>query len=564
MIILKSRRNHKTLRHLNRYREVLSVLLKYGFQDLISSRQYRDMAARDKKSVAEEGKKHKHGYTHWERVRMALEELGPTYIKVGQIMSNRPDLLTEGLIRELEKLQRRVAPYPAKEARRIIEEDLGKPVGELYRTFDNEPIASASIAQVHRATLFSGEEVVVKVRRPRIEETINTDIEILIRIAGIFERLFLKSQALDPVAIIKEIGKSLNREINFVNEAMNIEKFAANFKGTPSLVVPAVYRDLTSRRVITMEYIDGTHVAELEILKSKSLDTKAIADEGTKLVLEQIFEHGFFHADPHPGNVMVLDDGRICFLDFGMMGYVLPKHRNYLSTIMMGIIQQDYENITRALVEFAGAERLDNLDDLEYEIFVLVESYAHLPLKDLNMGEVLPKIVSVILDYNLSLPAGIFMLSKAIITIEGVGRKLDPDYDMVSRIEPFAKQMIKRRLKPDRLKKEFVSAAVDLHDLLKSLPEDTKRIINVLKSGRIKIDFDQGGLFNLFRRFSTITNRLTLSIIFASFVMGAGLLFNANPPPMWRGYPILGLIGVAGAAVSGLWLLVAIIRKPKQ
>ncbi len=502
MNIFSRRGFKKTRRHIHRYREIISVFLKYGFRDFITRSHIREVPAGEKQKASKSGKINLKQYSHWERIRMALEELGPTFIKLGQIMSNRPDLLSPELIRELEKLQTRVPPFPYDEAKKLIETELGNPLRTIFARFDREPVASASVAQAHKARLKSGEEVIVKVQRPNIEETINTDIEILVRLAGIFERLILQAETLDTVSILKEFGKSLNREIDFINEAMHIEKFAANFQGESSLVVPAVFREYSSKRVLTMEFIDGIHVSELERLHRKGIDTKKIADTGTRLVLEQIFEHGFFHADPHPGNVMVLDDGRICFLDFGMMGMILPKHRSYLSNIMVGIVNQDAGGITKSLIDFSRSENIENVENLEYEIFVLSEQYSHLPLKDINMGDLLPKMLSIILDYDLRLPANIFMLTKALITIEGVGRRLDPEYDLMSHIEPFAKQLIRRRFKADRLKKDALSAAVRMRDLLADLPDDAKEIINVLKSGKTKIDFERGGLHQVFRRIS--------------------------------------------------------------
>jgi ubiquinone biosynthesis protein len=551
----------KTRRHIHRYREIISIFLKYGFRDFITRGHIRGVPAGEKQKASKSGKINLKQYSHWERVRMALEELGPTFIKLGQIMSNRPDLLAPELILELEKLQTRVPPFPYDEAKKLIEAELGKPLRTVFARFDLEPVASASIAQAHKARLKSGEEVIVKVQRPNIEETINTDIEILKRLAGIFEHLILQAETLDAVNVIDEFGKSLNREIDFINEAMHIEKFAANFQEESSLVVPAVFRDYSSKRVLTMEFIDGTHVSELKRLHEKGIDTKKIADTGTRLVLEQIFEHGFFHADPHPGNVMVLDDERVCFLDFGMMGMILPKHRNYLSNIMVGIVNQDAGGITKSLIDFSRSENIENRENLEYEIFVLSEQYSHLPLKDINMGDLLPKMLSVILDYELRLPANIFMLTKALITIEGVGRRLDPEYDLMSHIEPFAKQLIRRRFKADRLKKDALSAAVRMRDLLADLPDDTKEIIKVLKSGKTKIDFERGGLQQVFRRLGNITNRLTLSIVFASLVIGSALMFNSMVPPLWRGIPVIGLAGLGGAVITGVLLFVTILRK---
>ena len=560
MKLFSRRQFLKTRRHLHRYREIIGIFLKYGFRDVITKSHIREIPAAEKQKASKSGKINLKQYSHWERIRMALEELGPTFIKLGQIMSNRPDLLSPELIWELEKLQTGVPPFPFEEAKKLIESELGKPMQSVFQRFDREPVASASVAQAHRARLKSGEEVIVKVQRPNIEETINTDIEILMRLAGIFERLILQAETLDAVSIIEEFGKSLNREIDFINEAMHIEKFAANFEGEKSLVVPAVFRECSTKRILTMEFIDGTHVSEMKKLREKRIDTKKTADIGTRLVLEQIFEHGFFHADPHPGNVMVLEDNRICFLDFGMMGMILPKHRNYLSNIMVGIVNQDAEAISKSLINFSRSGGIENREELEYEIFVLSEQYSHLPLKDINMGDLLPKMLSIILDYNLRLPANIFMLTKALITIEGVGRKLDPDYDLMSHIEPFANELIKRRFKPDRLKKDALTTAVKMRDLMSKLPEDTGEIIDVLKSGKTKIDFERSGLHQVFRRLGNITNRITLSIVFASLIIGSALTFNSMVPPLWRGMPLLGLAGLAGALLTGVLLFITILR----
>lgn len=560
----RKKRLYRTRRQLQRFREIIGVFLKYGFRDFVTRKHIREMRPGDKQKAVRRSTVNIQEYSYWERIRMALEELGPTFIKLGQIMSNRPDLLPVELLKELEKLQTRVPPFPFEDVKTILHEELDKPMRSIFRNFDEVPVASASIAQAHKARLSTGEEVIVKVQRPAIEEMINTDIEILTRLAGIFERLILKSEVLDTVSILEEFGKSLNREIDFLNEAMHIEKFAANFKGNKDIVVPGIFRQYTSKRVLTMEYIDGIHVLEMEKLESSGIDTKKVAETGTRLVLEQIFEHGFFHADPHPGNVMVLRDGKICFLDFGMMGMILPKHRNYLSNIMLGIVNQDAEGITKALIDFSRSDSVQNREGLEYEIFVLSESYSHLPLKDINMGDLLPKMLSVILDYDLRLPANIFMLTKALITIEGVGRKLDPDYDIVSHMEPFAKQLIKRRFKPERLKKDALSAAVQMRDLLKDLPEDTRQIIDVVKSGKTKIDFEQGGLHNFFRRLGNITNRITLSIVFASLIIGSALMLNSGVPPLWRGVPVLGLLGLGGAVLSGVLLFLTIVRNNKR
>ena len=287
---------------------------------------------------------------------------------------------------------------------------------------------------------------------------------------------------------------------------------------------------------------------------------KRIARTGADLILTQIFEHGFFHADPHPGNVMVLDDGRICFLDFGMMGMILPKHRRHLSDIIIGIVNQDSRKLARSLIEFSRSESIPAPDRLEYEVFELVESYAHLPLKDINMGELIPKMLSIVFDHNLRLPPNMFMLSKALITIEGVGSRLDPDFNMMERVDPFARKLIMRRFSPERLGKSAYSSASDVLSILESLPEDTQEMIKVLKSGRLKLDFENTGLNPIFTQANRIVNRLTFSVIFAALIIGSALLLHARVPPLWHGLSLIGIAGFLPAAVMGFWLLVSVVR----
>lgn len=312
-----------------------------------------------------------------------------------------------------------------------------------------------------------------------------------------------------------------------------------------------------------MEYIQGTHVLNLAEIESQDVDLKRVARIGADLILAQIFEHGFFHADPHPGNLMVLEDGRICFLDFGMMGMILPQHRRHLSDIIIGIVNQDSHKLTRALIEFSRSENVPSRERLEYEVFELVESYAHLPLKDINMGDLIPKMLSLVFDYNLRLPPNMFMLSKALITIEGVGSRLDPEFNMMERVEPFARKLILRRFSPERLGKSAYSSASDVLSILERLPEDTQEMIKVVKSGRLKLDFENTGLDPIFTQANRIVNRLTFSIIFAALIIGSSLLLHARVPPLWQGLSLIGLAGFAPAAIMGLWLLVSVVRNSR-
>jgi len=547
-------------RHINRYREIIVVLVKHGFGDLITRTHLEKYVDLGKKVLLRKGGKEITSLSRWERMRMALEELGPTFVKAGQLMSSRPDLLPHELIVELEKLQDSVPPFSGEEAERLVEQELGKPISDLFYEFTDTPIASASIAQVHEAVLQGGEKVAVKVQRPRIEQIIEVDLEIMLHLATLMEKHLQGMDILNPAGIVNEFERSIRKEIDFTIEATHIERFGNNFRRVQTIHVPKVYRNYTTRKILTMEFIDGIKVSNLDALLKSGNDPKTIASRGTDLVLKQVFEHGFFHADPHAGNIMVLDNNIICFIDFGMMGRPLPKQGEYLSSIIVGIVNRDAKRITKTFLQLSNSRRIENIDQLEYQVDELVDQYSYLPLKDINMGQLLNEVIKLYVAYKLKMPPNLYLLVKALVSIEGVGRVLDPDFNMVKHMEPFAKKLLKARLSPRRLAKDTYLATTEFSLLLRDLPSEIRDIIEQIKVGQFKIEFEHKGLEPSLRKSDQISNRIAFAIVLASLVIGSSLIVLSGIPPTWNGIPIIGIIGFLGAGIMGFWLLISILR----
>ena len=555
---------NRTYRHINRYRQIITVLIKYGFGDLVSETNLAKYINLGKKFIPWKKDKKTESLSRWERVRKVLEELGPTFIKLGQIMSNRPDLLPKELIYELEKLQDSVPQFSGKDAQKLVENELGKPIYETFKNFETCPIASASVSQVHRAELIDGEEIVVKVQRPGIEHIIEIDLEIMLHFANLTEKYIKGMDILSPINVIKEFEKSIKKEIDFTIEASNIERFGRNFQDDMTIYVPKVYRDYSTKKILTMEFIDGIKVSNIDAILDTGNDPKIIGSRSADLVLKQVFEHGFFHADPHPGNILVLNNNVICFLDFGMMGICLPKHKEYLSNIIVGVVKKDPKIITKSLIKFSYIDNIKNIDELEYQISVLIEQYSYKSLKDLNIGDCLRQLIKLILEFKIKTPPDMYLLMKALITVEGVGRKLDPDFNAVEHIEPFAKKILKERMNPLKLTKDIYLSMIEFAFFLRDFPSEIKTIFEQIKHGQLKLKFEHRGLEPMLKTHERISNRIAFAIVLASLIVGSSLIILSGIPPKWNNIPIIGILGFVAGGIMGFWLLISILRHGKM
>ena len=560
----------RTYRHINRYREIIAILVKYGFGDVLAKLELQKHLEFGKGFALGKAAAEMAAISRWQRVRMALEELGPTFVKFGQIMSTRPDMIPQELITELEKLQDKVPPFLTEDAKRIIEEELGSSVDSIFRDFTDSPLAAASIAQVHKAVLPDGEEVAIKVQRPDIARIIEVDLEIMLHVATLIERHLKELETVHPVEIVEEFARVIRKEQDFRIEAAHIERFASNFQADMTIHVPHIYREFSSSKVLTMEFIGGIKVSDITKadvqVQDAGIDPKVVASRGATLILKQIFEHGFFHADPHPGNIRVLKDNVICFLDYGMMGSLSARHREDLADILIGIITKDESKITKTILKLSasGYGQIVDSEKLESDIAELIEVYAYCTLEELEIGSLLHRIAKVVAGHRLKVPRDFYLLAKALVTIEGVGRELDPEFNAVKHAKPFAEKLILERMSPLRLIEDFYRSATEASLLIRDLPSEAREILTLIKQGEAKIKFEHKGLDPMLKTLNLITNRMVFAIVLASLVIGSALIVLSGVPPKWHEIPVIGIIGFLGAVIMAFWLLFSILRHGKM
>ncbi|MCB2181416.1 MAG: AarF/ABC1/UbiB kinase family protein [Desulfobulbaceae bacterium] len=554
----------RTYRNLGRYRQILSVLFKYGFGEFIDTLNIEQYLEISKQMLFKKEPKSVDKLTRPERVRLVFEELGPTFIKFGQILSSRPDLIPLEYIFELSKLQDKVPSFPYEEVSLLIQDELGQSPEKVFKHFDKDPIAAASIGQVHRARLKNDEEVVVKVQRPGIEEIIETDLEIMLHLASLMERHIEEFEVQRPTRIVSVFARSIEKEINYNLEAANIERFARQFLENQTVYVPKVYRSFSTKRVITMEFVSGIKASKIDTLQKEGYDLQLIASRGAVLVMKQIFNFGFFHADPHPGNVFVLPNNIICFLDFGMMGRISRKERNDFADLVMHVVRRDERKVTDAILNITTHHGYIERGALENDFADIIERYVGLPLKELEIGPLMHNLLEIVSRYRLSLKPNFYLLVKAASTMEGLGRMLDPEFEMTQHAEPFITKIQKDKLNPKKLVGDLVESGTELMQLFKEIPSGIRDVLSLTRQGKIKIEFEHRGLDPLYGHLEQITNRIAFAIVLAAQIVGSSLIVLADIPPKWHGIPIIGLAGFLLAGIMGFWLLISMLRHGKM
>lgn len=550
----------RTYRHVQRYRQILTVLFKYGFGDLIEGLNLEQYYELGLKMITRRKRERVESMTRAERVRRTLQELGPTFVKMGQILSTRPDLLPLPLIKELERLQYDVAAFPYEDAKRIIETELQRPLKEVYSEFGHIPLAAASIGQVHKATLHTGEHVVVKVQRPGIKQTIDVDIEIMYHMAKLMERYLEGWEIHQPTMIVQELAHTFEQEIDYLVEAAHLERFAREFEGNPTVHVPKVYREYSTTRVLTLEYIEGIRASDVEQLDRQGYDRPEIARRGADLIMSQIFVAGFFHADPHPGNIFVLPGNVVCYVDFGMVGRIDRKTREDVANLVMAVVRRDESRATDAILRLTSSQGQFERRFLERDVAELMDQYTYRPIKEIEFGKLLQDLFEISGRYSLRAPADLFLMIKALSTAESVARDLDPEFDITRRAAPFIRRVIRDRYHPQRIARDAIDSAIELASLLRDIPGETREILQQAKQGHVRFEFEHRGLEPMLLSNDRISNRISFSIVLASQIIGSSLIILADIPPKWNEIPVIGLFGFLVALIMGFWLLGSILR----
>lgn len=550
----------KNSQGLRRYSRILSVFARYGFGDILNRLKY-NMPWQSKMSKKEiKGIK---TLSTPERVRLAFEELGPTFIKLGQALSSRPDLLSPDFISELSKLQDNVPPFPFEDVRAIIEKQLGKPLEELFEHFEEKHTAAASLAQVHRAKSKIGDDVAVKVQRPGIEQIVETDIRFLHNLAVLAERHIPESRDYQPIRIVDEFARTIRRELDFIREGRSIDRFRKHFRDDQTVHIPAVHWNLTAPRVLTMEYIHGIKVSDLENLESVGMDPNMIAINGADLILKEIFELNLFHADPHPGNLFVLENNVIAPVDFGMIGILNEKMVYQLGMLFTAVVDKDVETIINVLLELGIAEEQMDISGFRIEVADFLESYYDVPSNQLDIGMIFFEVMGIMRRYRLRLPPDIVMMAKALVISQGVCSMLYPEFNIIEHAGPYARKLMIRRLDLNRHLKDLTKTGDEAFALFKELPFDIRRIISKIKKDEFGIKLDHRGLERATKELERSSNRLSFAVVIAALIIGSSIIFQTEAGSKLFNYPVLGFASFLLASVLGLWWLIGILRSGK-
>jgi len=551
---------NKTYRHLNRYQGILRVLFKYGFSDVLERLHIDQYLESGLQMINRKPREQIDKLSRPERLRMSLEELGPTFIKFGQVLSTRSDFIPPEYLFELAKLQDDVPPFSYEDVESIFLAEMGHKPEELFAEFKREPVAAASIGQVHEGVLRDGDKVVVKVQRPEIEKIIAVDLEILAHIAALMEKYLEELQGHRPTSIVEEFARTISKEIDYSVEIGNIERFAKQFERSKTIYVPEVYRDLSCERILTMENIQGVKASDVDQLRKQGTDLPLVAERGTNLIMEQIFVHGFFHADPHPGNIFILPDNLICFLDFGMMGRLSRQNRDDFTDLVLYMVARNERKVMESVLKLTNHYEDINRDALSRDLSEMLDRYLYLPLKELDAGKILQDLLELVSRHQIFFKPNFYLMMKAITTVEGVGRILDPDLELLKLAQPFMKKVKSDRLRLNRIAEEAGLATSEYIDLLRDLPEELRSILSQLRQGRMKLEFEHRGLSELRVALDQVSNRISFAIVLASLIIGSSLIILSGIPPKWNDIPIIGLIGFLLAGVMGFWLLLSILR----
>ncbi len=555
-----------TPRHLGRYRQIAEVLISHGYGAILAQLGLdshldlpRRLLQRQQAQAAERTPAAEH-------VRLALEELGATFVKLGQILSTRPDLLPPAYIAELSRLQDRVPADPWGPVKARIEQELGAPIEQLFATFGPVPFAAASLAQVHAATLPDGQEVVVKVQRPGIGQTVNLDLDILYDLARLAQERTPLGEIYDLVELAEEFAVSLRAELEYRREGRNADRFRTNFTGEPHLCVPRVYWDYTTGRILVQERITGIKIDDVAALEAAGYDRHRIATHSARFIIKEVLEDGFFHADPHPGNIVVMPGEIIGLMDFGMVGHLDPGDRANLIRLYIVAVQLDTASIVEQLVQMgvAGRHHLDRAT-LQRDIRRLLLKYHNLPLQEIRAGELLEEIRPIVYRHHLRLPSDLWLLGKTLVMMEGVGLKLAPDFDIFAVSEPYVYRFIRRMWLPSEWGPAVLRSATGWTDLLATFPRQTTRILNQLERGDLGLQFHLAEMTQTTNRLDSIANRLILSLLVAAFIVALALLIPTLDLT-WP-WPLLAWIVIAGFVVMsilGLWLMWSIFRSGRK
>lgn len=545
----------RLLRNLGRSREIAAVLLNHGFGDIVARLGLRNFWQRWRRRFTRQPAPSQPELTTVARIRLSLEALGPTFIKFGQVMSTRPDIIPREMIEELKKLQEHVPPFPSEEAITLVEHELGRPLETLFATFDREPLAAGSLAQVHRAWHHDGTPLAVKIRRPNAVRDVERDLSLMRELAILAERHLPESRVFDPTGLVNHFARTVRRELNFAREGRTMQEFARLFRDDPTLYVPRVYADLTTEAVLTMEYVEGIRIDMLRPDPGMLFTAADIAARGARIFMKQAFEFGVFHGDPHPGNIRIRPDGSICLLDYGMIGMLDNALREQLVDLFVAVAKQDVDAAVELVLKIGEPYREIDLPLLHIDMRDFVANYYGIELERLNVGHMLSDFVSILSEHGIRCPGSISLLIRALVTLEGIGRRLDPAFNLAKHLQPFVEALVKERYQPARLADRFLQKSKHLAGLIEQAPDYAVRSLKKLSEDQFKLRMELEGLNYFTVELERASNRLVVGMVLAALILASALLIRSGANTLWFTMPVY-----VASSLLGAWLIYGIFR----
>ncbi len=542
----------KTFSNLSRVKDIGAVLVKHGFGDVVQRLELQGLAEKIAPAADLE-------MSVYERIRRALEDLGPTFIKLGQILSMRPDMLPVPMTKELTRLQDDAAPIEFSAVKAVLEAELEGKLEDLFYAFDETPTAAASLSQVHRAVLNrDGPVLAVKVRRPGVSALIQTDLDIMETIARRLHDNFEQLQLYDLPSIIRVSRRTIFREIDFAKEARHIQIARSKIGQDEDILIPDVYMPYCTEKVLAMEFVQGRKIAALS--ESAEADRKTLATAGLRSGILQVLDYGFFHADPHPGNIVIAEDGRLCLMDWGMVGRLTEEERGDLLHLIRTMVDRDIPKMADILVKLAIVRDAPNMQRLQKDLMDILDSYVAIPLQEVRVGNLITDIITVIKEHRLRLPPDMSVVIKALMTVEGTARLIYPQLDAVSEAEPHIRQLVSRQYTPGNVWRRLRNHFSGIWAFQKRLPGRLSDILKQMEQGDLSFKFEHVNLEGFQKTLESIFNRLTLGVVLSAMIIGSSMIITTGVQPLLFGFPALGIIGYMISAVLGLWLIFTIIR----
>lgn len=562
----------RLLRNLGRTSEIVTVLLNHGFSDLVDRIGLRTVWYRSRRLFSRKPQEPARHVRLVERVRLTLESLGPSFIKFGQVMSTRPDLVPPEMLAELKKLQENVPPFSSAAAVERLELELGRPLPQLFASFETTPLAAGSLGQVHRAVHFDGTPLAVKIRRPGAVRNVERDLALMHEIAVLIDRHIAEARIFDPVGLVNHFARTIRRELNFAREGRTMDEFRRLFRQDATLYVPAVFWELTTDAILTMEYIDGYRLDELAerttvaVLPAPSggscqipvitpINPSSVAANGARIFMKQAFEFGVFHGDPHPGNIRIRHDGTICMLDYGMIGMLDEETRERLIDLLVAISQQNVEAAVKLVLQVGEPYREIDRPLLQIDMRDFIANYYGIPLERMNVGRLLSDFVAILSNHAIRCPGSLMLLIRALVTLEGIGRQLDPEFNMATHLQPFVERLMKQRYQPARIAERLYDESRKMLELAHEMPIHLNQMMKKISTNELRVHLDHRNLDHFILEMERSSNRLVVGMVVSALIMASALILAGKVSSVWISVPIY-----VSSSLLAMWLIFGIFR----